>query len=283
MYDLWVFIATGPGDSFATKVALKSILGRIEDETVSITLSVQTKEDGQYLKTHFPDSDIFTPNFKDIRFLSRKKRYRSAVHSEILDQAWSRKKKAKYSLICDNDVVITGGSKFKEIIQKMERQKLVCIGTEYSRINFLAKLLGRRQVKPLGVPSCIFSVLDMKYYKELEELGSFSKLLMKYENPTFANTGFNSLDGKIIDTGFNLYLKPLEDFVRIEAIKCKNTFHGYPNVSLKNFLLGGDDSPEIYDFLERRSFRVNHFKKLSKLGPNRTREYRKWLSTVVSQ
>ena len=260
--SLWVFVATAPKCSFATIEMLNSLLRYSENIDVSLTLSVQNSYDHNLLKSKFPKADFFYPSLVRITSLKDKPRYRSAIHSEILNQAWARKPKSDFAFIGDNDIYIQEIASLQEIFSYLENNNLKAIGTSYPSNNLLQRILGRDNEKPLNVPNCIFCILDLNYYRKFSNICNFADRLFFSDNPLFDNNQDPRIRNKMIDSGSLIYTSILKENKRFIAIKCKNTFHPYFPASIKHFLLGGPLSPEIYINHEPLII-IHHFKKLS--------------------
>ena len=260
--SLWLFVATAPGGSFATIEAIESVIKRVKYVEMHLCFSVQDPKDEELLQNKYEKSDIFYPNLNKIKKYKDKKRYRSVIHSEIMNQGWKRRVKSDYGVIIDNDIVLRGIGSIDDVLDYLTEHDIKIIGTEYSKTSYFQKLRGYKQIKPLGVPNCIFSLIDMGFYNKLDKLCLFKDMMEIDDNPKFNKSCPENLKGKIIDTGQQLYLEPIKEEKKMLPIKCRNKFHYYYPNSVRNFLFGGDDSPEIYN-IEGFNLTIHHFKKLS--------------------
>jgi len=279
--SLWLFVATAPGGAFATIEAINSIKKRLKNVGVSLCFSVQDPKDEVLLRERYEHADIFYPSLDKVEKLNDKKRYRSAIHSEILNQGWKRRVDSDYGLIFDNDIVLTGSGALDDVLEFLTKKEIKIIGTEYSKTSYLQKLRGYKQIKPLGVPNCIFSLIDMNFYNGMEKICLFKDMLENDVNPKFDKSYPVSLRNKIIDAGQQLYLEPIKRNKKTKAIKCRNTFHYYLPNSMRHYFFGGDDSPEIYK-LEGFDITIHHFKKLSNLKSESEMKlnYYEWLNKL---
>ena len=245
--------------------ALDSLLSRSHNLQLDICLSVQAKKDEILLRASYPDAIIFYPDLTKIEDLKNQPRYRSAIHSEIVNQAWSMKTDSDFAIMMDNDVLLFGEQQIEDVLTFLQSSEAVIIGTSYPRQNILSKALGYKDYKPPNVPNIIFTILDLSYYKKIKTICNLPHLLRQSDNPIFDQKFPRSLQGSMIDTAAELYLLPILDKKKYLIFSCTNTFHRYYPGSIKNFLLGGYDSPEIY-FSNEVDITIHHFKKLS--SPN---------------
>jgi len=279
-------VATSPGCAFATKEALNCLYSKSHNLELDLCLSVQTSQDEQYLKSLYPNANIFYPNLSRIESLKNQSRYRSAIHSEIINQSWKMKTDAEFAIIMDNDVLLTGSQKIGDLLKLMELRQAVICGTSYPKQAVLSKLIGRKDYKPMNVPNAIFSILDLSYYKKMHTICDFSNLLLDSKNTFFDDSFPKKLQGKMIDTAANLYTQPIIDKRKYFIFSCVNTFHPYYPGSIKDFLVGGLESPELYT-LKAFDLKVHHFKKISSPSfqntTHRKKAYEFWRARVFNR
>ena len=248
-------------------------------------LSVQTSKDEIHLRASYPNANIFYPDLSRIKDLNNQPRYRSAIHSEIVNQSWKMRTDADFAIIMDNDVLFSGSQQLIDIFKFMELRGAVICGTSYPKQNLLSKIMGRQDYKPLNVPNIIFSILDLRFYKNINTICGLADLLLNSENLFFNQNFPKALQGKMIDTAAKIYLAPIAEKKEYILFSCANSFHPYYPGSIKNFLFGGLDSPEIYS-LEQVDLIIHHFKKLSspkfKNSTNRKNAYENWRIRILN-
>ncbi|MBL6791412.1 MAG: hypothetical protein ISQ46_05165 [Methylophilaceae bacterium] len=276
---VWVFAATAPGCAFATEASLNSLHQRSHGLKLDLCLSVQTSKDEEYLRSSYPDANVFYPNLNRIECLKNKPRYRSAIHSEILNESWKMKTDSDFAIIMDNDVILTGSQELNDLFNIMKSNQAVIFGTSFPKQNFLSRLIGHIDFKPLGVPNLIFSLLDLSYYKKFYSICDFGNLMLDSKNTFFDDSAPKKLQGKMIDTAAKLYIQPIIEKRKYITFSCINSFHPYFPGSMKNFFFGGVDSPELYSF-KGIDLNIHHFKKLSspsfKDTKDRKEAYESW-------
>jgi len=276
-------VATSPGCAFATKEALNCLYSKSHNLELDLCLSVQTSQDEQYLKSLYPNANIFYPNLSRIESLKNQSRYRSAIHSEIINQSWKMKTDAEFAIIMDNDVLLTGSQKIGDLLKLMELRQAVICGTSYPKQAVLSKLIGRKDYKPMNVPNAIFSILDLSYYKKMHTICDFSNLLLDSKNTFFDDSFPKKLQGKMIDTAASLFTQPIIDKRKYFIFSCVNSFHPYFPGSIKHFLFGGIHSPELYS-LQEIDLKIHHFKKLSSPSfqnhERRIKAYNSWKAKI---
>lgn len=278
-------MATSPGCAFATEEALNSLHEKSHDLELDLCLSVQTAEDEACLRASYPHANIFSPNFDRIECLKNKPRYRSAIHSEILNQSWKMKTDTDFAIIMDNDVLLTGSQKLGDLFKMMKSNQAVIFGTSFPKQNLLSRLLGHKDYKPLDVPNLIFSILDLSYYKKFQTICDFANLMLDSKKTFFDDSAPEKLQGKMIDTAAKLYVQPITEKRKYFTFSCINSFHPYFPGSMKNFLFGGVYSPELYSF-KGLDLNIHHFKKLSspsfQNSKNRKEAYESWRLRIIS-
>ena len=278
-------MATSPDCAFATKEALKSLHSRSYNLDLDLCLSVQSAQDETYLRASYPNANIFYPNLSRIEGLKKTPRYRSAIHSEILNQSWKMKTDADFAIIMDNDVLLKGSQEIRDIFKLMELSQAVICGTSYPKQNLLSRLIGRKDYKPLDVPNIIFSILDLSYYKSIQTICDLGNLLLNSKNTYFGDSSPEKLQGKMIDTAANLYVQPIMDKRKYLIFSCLNSFHPYFPGSIKHFLFGGIYSPELYS-LQEIDLKIHHFKKLSSPSfqnhERRIKAYNSWKAKIYT-
>ena len=276
-------MATSPGCAFATKEALNCLYSKSHNLELDLCLSVQTSQDEQYLKSLYPNANIFYPNLSRIESLKNQSRYRSAIHSEIINQSWKMKTDAEFAIIMDNDVLLTGSQKIGDLLKLMELRQAVICGTSYPKQDVLSRLIGRKDYKPMDVPNVIFSILDLSYYKKMHTICDFSNLLLDSKNTFFDDSFPKKLQGKMIDTAASLFTQPIIDKRKYFIFSCVNSFHPYFPGSIKHFLFGGIHSPELYS-LQEIDLKIHHFKKLSSPSfqnhERRIKAYNSWKAKI---
>ena len=248
-------------------------------------MSVQTAEDETLLKAYYANASFFYPDLTRIKDLKKKSRYRSAIHSEIINQAWRMKPDSDFAIIMDNDILLSGTENINKILELIKLNQAVVFGASYPQQNFLSKALGRKDYKPINIPNVIFAILDLSYYKKLKTICNFSALLRQSDTLYFDHSFPKELQGKMIDTGAEIYLLPIAEKKKYLTFTSINSFHPYYPGSIKHYLLGGVNSPEIY-FLKGVNFFIHHFKKLSSpsfKNPSQKRKaYDSWKSKVIN-
>lgn len=278
-------MTTAPGSAFATVVALNSLLEISHGLKLDLCLAVQTEEDEACLRASYPHANIFYPNLNRIECLKNKPRYRSAIHSEIINQSWKMKTDADYAIIMDNDVILTGSQELRDLIKMMKLNQAVIFGTSHPKQNLLSRLIGHKDYKPLDVPNLIFSILDQSYYKKLKTICDFGNLMLDSRETFFDDSAPKKLQGKMIDTGAKAYVQPIIEKRKYLTFSCINSFHPYFPGSMKNFLIGGVYSPELYSF-KGLDLNIHHFKKLScpsfQNSKSREKAYETWRSRIRS-
>jgi hypothetical protein len=190
-----------------------------------------------------------------------------------------------FAIIMDNDVLLSGAQDIQDILQFLKSNQIVIFGTAYPKLNIFAKILGRKDYKPEDLPNIIFSILDLSYYKKLQKISYFSDLLRNSGDVYFDSTFPAKLSGAMRDTGDEVAMLPLLENKKYYIFSCQNTFHPYYPGNLKHYLLGGDQSPEIYTS-QVNDLVIHHFKKLSNPALNsassKRRAYKNWQSKVLS-
>ena len=278
-------MATAPGCAFATEVALNSLHQRSHGLKLDLCLSVQTSQDEERLKASYPHANIFYPKLNRIECLKHKPRYRSAIHSEILNQSWKMKTDSDFVIIMDNDVFLTGPQEISNLLKMMKSNQAVIFGTSFPKQNLLSRLFGYKDFKPLGVPNLIFSILDLSYYKKFYTICDFANLMLDSEKTFFDDSAPKKLQGTMIDTAAKLYTLPIIEKRKYLTFSCINSFHPYFPGSIKNFLFGGVHSPELYSF-KGIDLNIHHFKKLSspsfQNSKNRKEAYESWRLKIKS-
>lgn len=266
-------------------MALNSLHQRSHDLKLDLCLSVQTPQDEAHLRASYPHANIFYPKFNRIECLMNKPRYRSAIHSEILNQSWKMKTDSDFAIIMDNDVFLTGPHELSDLFKMMQLNQAVIFGTSFPKQNLLSRLFGHKDFKPLGVPNLIFSILDLSYYKKFHTICDFANLMLDSKKTFFDHTAPKKLQGAMIDTAAKLYVRPIIEKRKYLTFSCINSFHPYFPGSIKNFLFGGVHSPELYSF-KGIDLNIHHFKKLSspsfQNSQNRKKAYEAWRLRIIS-
>ena len=258
---------------------------RSHDLKLDLCLSVQTEQDEAHLRASYPHANILYPKFNRIESLMNKPRYRSAIHSEILNQSWKMKTDSDFAIIMDNDVFLTGPHELSDLFKMMQLNQAVIFGTSFPKQNLLSRLFGHKDFKPLGVPNLIFSILDLSYYKKFHTICDFANLMLDSKKTFFDHTAPKKLQGAMIDTAAKLYVRPIIEKRKYLTFSCINSFHPYFPGSIKNFLFGGVHSPELYSF-KGIDLNIHHFKKLSspsfQNSQNRKKAYEAWRLRIIS-
>lgn len=197
-----------------------------------------------------------------------------------MNEGWARRKPSDYSVIIDNDVVFSTKFDLREVIGHMKSEKAVLLGTEYPAVHKLRQLIRRQKRKPRNVPNCIFCVMDSGYYSDEEKVCKFSRYAERADDPCYNSSLEKNLAGCQIDTGAEIYIKPLREQMKYISITCSNRWHPYAVGRLIDKVLGSDVSPEFYRL--NGKVVMHHFKKLS-IIPSLDKakiEYQAWLKKV---